>query len=355
MFNIFNINKMKAFASENKQVFYSDTEIVQLPNGKFQMLSDNNVVYEGEMKGDKKHGEGAEYFDYKKGYASYVGNYENDKCNGYGQRYVLRNDKPVLIEDGIFKNGYFHKGKQYLDGKLEYDGEVETINNLAKMDKDERNKARKDNHYSFGDSDDYDRYRIKTRLEYLYHGKGSKYTPGESQPNFVGNFDRGEPTFGKVFYNSSAFTKNKLRQLQSYKQSNKPVDEKEQDIQKTENKYKNHHIKMGKKKMNIKKDNYGNQKVEHFVEVDKKLGNTDSKYKLYKVNKGINKGKFEHEIKYNNGLNSLNNKQYLLAKNIKGIWNVPQKKDIVFKENANGNTKSIEINEEMAQGIAKFI
>ena len=351
---------IQAFAFENKPVFYTGTKIKQLENGLFQILtSSGSVIYEGEMKNGKKHGEGIEYFDDNQGHVKYVGHYENDKRNGEGQRYVLRNGQPVLIEDGIFKDGNFKKGKKYDDGQLEYDGEVETIENLVNMDRDERHKARKHNQNDKQkdndkydddderiDNDHYNYYKNKSKnQEYLYHGKGYK-------SNFIGEFNRGDPESGDVFFDSSAITTDLLRQLSSYTLSNKPVNEKEQDIQKTEDKYKNNHIQMGKMKMNITEDKNGNKKVEHFVEVDKKVGNTTSKYKIYKDKKN----EFDDgEIKYDHDARILNKEQYILSKHLQGTWKIPNKKDIVFKSNDNGKTTKYNLTEDMATRIAKYL
>ena len=76
------------------------------------------LKYDGEFLNGKRNGIGKEYnYDRK---LIFEGEYLNGKRNGKGKEY---NDFGVLIFEGEFINDYKSKGKFYVKGKLEYEGE----------------------------------------------------------------------------------------------------------------------------------------------------------------------------------------------------------------------------------------
>ena len=65
----------------------------------------------------KKNGKGKKY---DRGKLIYEGNYLDDKMNDKGKQY---NNKEELIFEGDFLYNYRLKGKAYIKGRLEYEGE----------------------------------------------------------------------------------------------------------------------------------------------------------------------------------------------------------------------------------------
>ena len=94
----------------------------ELKNGegyiKEYLLNSDRVIFEGEYLNGKRNGKGKEYHNNTK--LKYDGYYLNGKRNGKGKEY---NSNGNLIFEGDFINNFRIKGKEYVNGILEFEGE----------------------------------------------------------------------------------------------------------------------------------------------------------------------------------------------------------------------------------------
>ena len=110
------------------QVLFEGEYIDGKRNGKGKEYNrDSEIIFEGEYLNGKKNGKGKQYCIYHdtilksvKVSIEYEGEYVNGKKNGRGKEY---NEYNILIFDGYYVNDYRSKGKLYIKGKLEYEGE----------------------------------------------------------------------------------------------------------------------------------------------------------------------------------------------------------------------------------------
>ena len=77
-------------------------------------------MFEGEYFIGERNGKGKEYNKYYKSKLLFEGEYLNNKRNGKGKQYDYYGN---LIFEGEYLYGYHLKGKYYINGKLEFEGE----------------------------------------------------------------------------------------------------------------------------------------------------------------------------------------------------------------------------------------
>ena len=112
-------NEYNASSSNRKQKTEQDN--TQASSSKFNKIydEDGNLLYEGEMKNEKYHGQGTLYSTYG---GKYVGQFLDGKFHGQGTRYFANGDK----YEGEFENNEFNgQGILYLTNGGKYEGEFE--------------------------------------------------------------------------------------------------------------------------------------------------------------------------------------------------------------------------------------
>ena len=78
--------------------------------------------YEGHYINGEKHGIGKEYIGYLKDII-YSGEFINGKRNGKGKEYFIHNNEEKLLFIGEYFSNYRLRGKEYLYGKVEFEGD----------------------------------------------------------------------------------------------------------------------------------------------------------------------------------------------------------------------------------------
>ena len=107
---------------EGKGYDKNNNIVYELKNGKgfIKKYYDNICLkFEGEYLKGEKNGKGKEYHLFTE-ILKFEGEYLNGKRNGKGKEY---NENGKLIFEGEFKNNYRSKGKEFVYGMLEFEGE----------------------------------------------------------------------------------------------------------------------------------------------------------------------------------------------------------------------------------------
>ena len=93
----------------------------ELINGKGKVIEYGlygNIEYQGDYLDGKRHGKGIEYN--MKGNIVYKGEYKNGIRHGKGIEYDIYDN---TVYEGQFVNGIISKGKEYYEGRLQFEGE----------------------------------------------------------------------------------------------------------------------------------------------------------------------------------------------------------------------------------------
>ena len=108
--------------------------VYELNNGKgyikqYKLNYDKDLIYEGYILNGEKNGIGKEYCS---GNLIFEGVYKDGKKNGKGKEY--ERDTGELIFEGEYLYDYRNKGKEYVKGRLEYEGQYFFFENGTEMD-----------------------------------------------------------------------------------------------------------------------------------------------------------------------------------------------------------------------------
>jgi len=76
------------------------------------------LYFEGKHRFDQKNGKGSEFYYF--GQLEFSGEYINGKRNGKGKEYF---EDDLLKFDGIYLNNFRLRGREFIEGKFEYEGE----------------------------------------------------------------------------------------------------------------------------------------------------------------------------------------------------------------------------------------